>query len=88
MNEYLYNYLATQGFTQLALRDRVVAYLKAEIVLAGGTPRADATEEDLWKQLGALLGALSTTVNKIQMEWCASKGATGTTWNDLMRNLP
>lgn len=88
MNEYLYNYLATQGFTEETLRDRIIAYLKAQITVAGGTPADNASEEDLWMQLAGLLAYLSSTVNEIQMEWCLSKGSTGTTWNDLMRNLP
>lgn len=88
MNDALYNHLGALGFTEEALADRVRAYLRSAITGAGGTPGTEATEEDLWKHLGVLLGASSTNVNQIQMEWCVFRGSTGSTWNDLMRNLP
>lgn len=88
MNEYLYNYLGGQGFTAEDYNDRIKQFLRATIIVNGGTPGVPGSIEDYWLQLASLLGATSTNVNTIQMEWALSRLSTGTTWNDLMRNLP
>lgn len=89
MNESLYEYLGSVGFTQPCLPERIMAYLKEEIVNWGASPAPNSTIDDLWYQLGVAAGPFTgTTTTEIQMQWAASKGATGTTWNDLMSNLP
>ena len=84
MNQQLYDHLAGLGFTQAALDDRIRAYLRATVVGATGAE----TTNDLWMMLGAQLAFTATTIQEVQMAWCLAEGSTGTTWNDLMSNLP
>lgn len=87
MNDSLMRYLESQGYVTGALQDRIRNYLTDQITILGGTP--STVIEDMWSEYGKLAGLGSgLTVNEVQMLWAASKGATGTTWNDLMSTLP
>lgn len=84
MNQSLMTYLGNLGHTG-SLDDRIHQYLVATVVGATGSESSN----DLWIRLGAQLGFTATTVQEIQMLWCAAapQNSTGTTWNELMRNL-
>lgn len=88
MNESLFNYLGTQGATATDLPGRIRQYLEAEIVALGGEPTSNCID-DLWIEYGKLSGlGAGLTVNELMMLWAVAKGSSGSTWNDLMRNLP
>lgn len=85
MNQALNNWLVSRGFTG-SLDDMINQYLKS--VVAGSS--STDTTNDLWDKYATEQGyaSASGSLEEIQIEWAKNQGASGSTWNDVMRNLP